>query len=139
VPEFPTDPWVKAFIEQINGSAEYADSGAGWEGDVAIVIEAEPDRAVPQTVWALLELHDGGCRGGGVVDEERGTRAPFVIRASYSRWKDVIRGDLDPIKAMMQGKLKVQGDLPRIIRYARATNELAHLTQLVNTSFPDET
>jgi putative sterol carrier protein len=138
MPEFPTDPWVKAFVEQINGSAEYADSAAGWEGDVAIVIEAEPDHGVPQTVWALLELHAGACRGGGVVDEERGARAPFVIRAAYSRWKDVIRGDLDPIKGMMQGKLKVQGDLPAIIRYARATSELAHLTQLVDTTFPDE-
>jgi putative sterol carrier protein len=138
VPEFPSDPWVKAFVERINGSVEYAASAAGWEGDVAIVIEAEPDRGVPETAWVLLELLDGACRGGGVVDEERGTRAPFVIRASYSRWKDVIRGDLDPIKAMMQGKLKVQGDLPMIIRYARATNELAHLTQLVDTSFPDE-
>lgn len=138
MPTFPTDPWAQDFIAEINGSAEYADSGAGWVGDVAIVVEAEPDHGVPQNVWVLLELLDGACHGGGVVDEERGARAPFVIRASYSRWKDVIRGDLDPIKAMMQGKLKVHGDLPAIIRYARATNELARLTQLVDTVFPDE-
>ena len=28
----------------------------------------------------------------------------------------------------MQGKLKVQGDLPTIVRYVRAANELVHLT-----------
>lgn len=136
MPEFPTDAWFQEFIERINGSREYATSAATWDADVAIVVEAEPDRGVPQDVWALLELHLGACRGGGVVDRERGALAPFVVRATYSRWRDVILGDLDPIKGMMQGKIRVHGDLPMIIRFARATNELASLTQAVETSFP---
>jgi putative sterol carrier protein len=61
-----------------------------------------------------------------------------VIRAPYSRWKDVLRGDLDPVKGMMQGKLRVQGDLPTIVRYVRAANELVRLTGTVETEFPDE-
>jgi len=64
--------------------------------------------------------------------------APYVIRAPYTRWKDVLRGDLDPVKGMMQGKLKLQGDLPTIIRYVRAANELVHLTMSVPTEFLDE-
>jgi hypothetical protein len=39
---------------------------------------------------------------------------------------------------MMQGKLKLQGDLPTIIRYVRAANELIHLTTSVPTEFLDE-
>jgi putative sterol carrier protein len=61
-----------------------------------------------------------------------------VIRAPYSRWKDVVLGDLEPIKALMQGKLGVRGDLPKILRYVKATQELAHLTSQVETTFPDE-
>ena len=61
-----------------------------------------------------------------------------VIRAPYSRWKDVLRGDLDPIKGMMQGKLKLRGDLPTIVRYVKAANELVSLTMAVPTEFPDE-
>ena len=38
---------------------------------------------------------------------------------------------------MMQGKLRVQGDLPTIIRYVSAANELVHLTGKVDTEFPD--
>jgi putative sterol carrier protein len=63
--------------------------------------------------------------------------APYVIRA-LTRWKDVLRGELDPVKGMMQGKLKLQGDLPTIIRYVRAANELVHLTMTVPTEFLDE-
>ena len=37
---------------------------------------------------------------------------------------------------MMQGKLKVKGDLVKIVRYARAANELVHLTEQVDTQLP---
>jgi putative sterol carrier protein len=89
-------------------------------------------------VWGWLDLWHGECRGGGVVTPERGGEARYLITAPYSRWKDVLLGELDPIKGMMQGKLKVKGDLPTIIRYVRAANELVRLTGEVDTVFPDE-
>lgn len=138
MPAFPTDPWFQDLIVQINASEEYEDAAASWEGDVAFLVEAEPDKGVPHDVWGLLDLWHGSCRGGGVVDAERGNQAAYVIRAPYSRWKEVVLGELDPTRAMMQGKLKVRGDLATIVRYVRAANELVHLTGLVETEFPDE-
>jgi putative sterol carrier protein len=135
---FPTDPWFQDFIREINVSAEYAEAAANWEGDIAFLVEPEPDRNVPVETWGYLDLWHGACRGGGVVDEERGREAAFMIRAPYSRWKEVLMGDLDPTRAMMQGKLRVKGDLATIVRYARAANELVHLTGVVDTQFPDE-
>ena len=64
--------------------------------------------------------------------------AQYVIGAPYSRWKDVVLGELDPVRAMMQGKLRVQGDLPTIVRYVKAADELVHLCSKVPTTFPDE-
>ena len=61
-----------------------------------------------------------------------------MIRAPYSRWKDVVLGELDPVRAMMQGKLRVRGDLPTIVRYVKAADELVHLCSKVPTPFPDE-
>jgi putative sterol carrier protein len=138
VVRFPTDPWFQELVERINGSPEYRDAASTWEGDIAFVIEAEPDRGVAEDVWGHLDLWHGECRGGGVVDPDRGAGSRYVIRAPYSRWKEVLRGDLDPVKGMMQGKLRVQGDLPTIVRYVRAANELVHLTGTVPTEFPDE-
>ena len=73
----------------------------------------------------------------GVVDPDVGAASTYVISAPYSRWREVLEGDLDPIRGMMQGKLRVQGDLPTIIRYVSAANELVHLTGTVVTEFPD--
>ena len=138
MPPFPSEEWFRRFVEVINDSEEYAAYAADWEGDVVIAIEAEPDHGVAEDVFGLLDLWHGGCRGGGVVDRERAEAAEFLVRAPYSRWKDVILGDLEPVKGLMQGKLKVRGDLQKILRYVKGTQELAHLTSRVETTFPDE-
>jgi len=138
VPRFPSDEWFREFGQRINASPEYREAAASWEGDIAFLIEAEPDRKHPNDVWGWLDLWHGECREAKLIDPERAERAAYAISAPYSRWKDVLRGQLDPIKGMMQGKLKLRGDLSMIIRYVRAANELVHLTQKVATEFPDE-
>ncbi len=135
---FPTQAWFDAFEAEINGSDEYREAAAEWEGDIAFLIKAEPDKGVPADVWGWLDLWHGGCRGAGLIDETRATGAAYSLTAPYTRWKDVLMGELDPIKGMMQGKLKVRGDLPSIVRQVRAATELVRLTGLVPTSFPDE-
>jgi putative sterol carrier protein len=138
MPAFPTDEWFQAYIAAVNASEAYAEYAATWEGDAVILVEAEPDKGVPEDVHGLLDLWHGACRGGGVVEAERSSTAEFVIRAPYSRWKDVILGDLEPIKGLTQGKLRVRGDLPKILRYVRATQELAYIAGEVDTTFPDD-
>ena len=72
------------------------------------------------------------------MSPEEGEKAKFIIRAPYTRWKEVIRKELDPVKGMMQGKLKLRGDLPTIVRYVKAANELVNLAASVPTEFVDE-
>jgi putative sterol carrier protein len=139
VPEFPSEAWLEEYVDRINGSKEYAEAAATWEGDIAYVFEAEPDKGVPQDLWAWLDLWHGTCRSGRyAVAPEEGEKARFIIRAPYSRWKEVIKKELDPVKGMMQGKLKLKGDLPTIVRYVRAANELVNLAGTVPTEFVDE-
>jgi putative sterol carrier protein len=135
---FPSDEWLSIYRTRINGSPEYREAAATWEGAVAFAFEAEPDHNVPEDLWALLDLWHGECREARMLSSEDASTAPYVIRAPYSRWKEVVRGDLDPVKGMMQGKLKLQGDLATIVRYVRAANELVHLTMQVPTEFLDE-
>ena len=118
---FPSEAWVKEYVDKINASKEYEEAAATWEGDLCYVFEAEPDKGVPADVWAWADLWHGKCRGSKYdVAAEEGEKAKFIIRAPYSRWKQVINKELDPIKGMMQGKLKLKGDLPTIVRYVKA-------------------
>lgn len=136
---FPSEVWLKEYVEQINGSAEYQEAAAMWEGDIAYVYEAEPDKNVPQDVWVWLDLWHGACRAAKYdVPPQEGEKARFIIRGPYSRWKEVLRRELDPVKGMMQGKLKLKGDLAVIVRYMKAANELVNIAATVPTEFPDE-
>src|SRR5919206_2879647 len=135
---FPSEQWVDDLAGRVNASADYRRAAATWEGDIAFVIGAEPDRGVREDVWVRLDLWHGECRAGGIVAPDDGARCRYVLRAPYSRWKEVVRGRLDPIKAMLQGKLKLQGDLPTIVRHVRAANELVRITSSVPTEFVDE-
>jgi putative sterol carrier protein len=139
VPTFPSKEWLDLYVERINQSAEYREAAATWEGDISYVFEAEPDKGVPEEIWVWLDLWHGACRDARYgVEREEGERARFIIRAPYTRWKEVILKDLDPVKGMIQGKLKLRGDLPTIVRYVKAANELVNLAASVPTEFVDE-
>ena len=116
--------------EQVLSLARFAVSWHGIDTQAALVKAGD-------VVLFRSDLWHGACRGGGVIQADRGREAAYILRAPYSRWKEVVTGELDPIKAMMQGKLKVQGDLPTIVRQVRAANELVELTQQIATEFPD--
>lgn len=132
---FPSEAWLALYRDLINGSDEYREAGSTWEGDIAFVFEAEPDRGVSEDLVAWLDLRHGVCHGARMIAAAEGAAAEYEIRAPYSRWREVVLGDLDPVKGMMQGKLKVRGDLPNIVRHVRAANELVHLTTMVPTEF----
>ena len=135
---FASQAWFEAFEAQINASSAYRDAASDWEGDIAFRILAEPDRGVPEDLWGYLDLWHGSCRGGSAIASADAEGAAYTLTAPYSRWRDVVEGELDPIKGMMQGKLRVHGDLPTIVRYVQAANELVRLTGRIDTQFPDE-
>ena len=58
--------------------------------------------------------------------------------APYSRWKEVATKQLDATKGMLQGKLKLKGDLPTIVRYTKASQEMTECTTRVPVEWPDE-
>ena len=134
---FPSDEWLKLYRDLINGSQEYREASQDWEGDIAFVMEAEPDRGVPDDLVAWLDLWHGECRGARMITADEGERAAYGIRAPYSRWREVLEGRLEPVKAMVQGKLKLRGDLAEIVRHVRAAKELVNLTTRVPTDFLD--
>jgi len=84
-------------------------------------------------------VHQGSCKDYKLVSDEEAKKAPFVLLADYARWKQVIHGELEPIKGMMQGKLKLtKGQLPIIVKYVAAAKELVQSTTSVETKFLDE-
>ncbi len=136
---FPSLEWVEEFKRQINLSDGYKKSGSTWTaGPVALVTSAKPEIGLNEDVGIWLDLHQGVCRDAKIVSVTEAQKAPFCITGDYARWKQVIKKELEPVKGMMQGKLKLKGDLPTIVRYVKASQELVECTTKIETKFLDE-
>jgi len=135
--QFGTQEWLDEYRRRINASPAYRAAAATWEGAVAYLFEAEEGRS-PRTLCAIIDLWRGDCRSARIGTPEEAAKAPFLIRAPYSRWKQILRGELEPIKGMMQGKLLLRGDPRAIVRHLRASHELVTIAADIPTEFPDE-
>jgi putative sterol carrier protein len=137
---FPSIEWCSAYKGAINANPGYKLAGKDWtHGAVAMVVMANPSVGIAQDMAMWLDLHQGECRECRLTSREEAEKAPFVIVATYARWKEVIRGQLDPTKVMMQNKLKLtKGNMPTMVKFVTASKELVESTSRVPTKFVDE-
>jgi putative sterol carrier protein len=130
--------WAQAFKDEINRSPVYREAGKGWRWTVGLVVEAEPDRSFPEPRGVVLDLYEGAARDVRVGPPEDAQACDFVISGTYSRWKQVATKELDATRGMLQGKLKLKGDLPTVVRYTKASQEMTECTTRVPVTWPDE-
>ena len=137
---FPSADWCAAYKDAINANEGYQRAGKEWtHGPVAMVVTAEPAIGIAQDMAMWLDVDRGRCAGCRLVSRQEAESAAFVIVASYARWKEVIRGVLDPTKGMMQNKLKLtKGHMPTMVKFVTASKELVESTSRVPTKFLDE-
>jgi putative sterol carrier protein len=136
--DFGSEEWASKFKDEINRSAMYKAAAKGWKWTVGLVVEAEPDKNFPEPVGIVMDLFDGEAREIKVGSPSDAQACQFVITAPYTRWKQVATKELDATKGMLQGKLKLKGDLPTIVRYTKASQELTECTTRVPVRWPDE-
>jgi putative sterol carrier protein len=133
--KFPSDEWMKELCRQLNANEAYEKAARDWEGDFIFVVE--PDEAYNDTTYLFLGLYHGKCTDAAMLKSEDEREAEFVIRAPFSNWRKVIEGELDPIQGMMTRKLKLKGNMMKIMRYPKAAKEIVACCALVPTEFGD--
>ncbi|HIE38297.1 MAG TPA: sterol carrier protein [Anaerolineales bacterium] len=131
--KFPSDEWIKALSAQLNASEAYEKSARDWEGDFVFVVE--PDDAYPETAYLFLALYHGKSPDAAMVASEDEREVEYVLRAPFSTWRQVIEGKLDPIQGMMTRKLKLKGNMMKIMRYPKAAQEIVACCARVPTDF----
>jgi len=129
---------LDAWKEKIANSKEYKEIAKDWEGSVSITINADPAKNVPETVYIFSDYWHGDVKEIVVCDEARAKSANFAMTGDYARWKQVAKKELDPTKALMQGKLKLKGDLTYVVRNIKTVNKVIDLLTEVNTAWPDD-
>jgi putative sterol carrier protein len=131
--KFPADEWIKELSRQLNASESYERSAKDWEGNFIFVVE--PDDDFDDTAYLFLSLYHGKSPGAEMVASRDEREAEFVISAPFATWRRVIEGKLEPIQGMMMRKLKLRGNMTKIMRYPKAAKEIVSCCALVPTTW----
>lgn len=116
---FPSEEYLQAVMDVLNHDEQYAEIAKNWEGDILFVIE--PDKGVesddlPMTLY--FNLWHGKCREVRVInpDVEEVPEAAYTLTAPQANYLRVLRGELDPMQAMVTRRLKVEGSMAYMLR-----------------------
>ncbi|OQY25824.1 MAG: hypothetical protein B6I34_01485 [Anaerolineaceae bacterium 4572_32.1] len=131
---FGSDEWIKQYMQEINKSESYEKSALNWEGDFYFIVA--PDKMYDDKAIYYLDLWHGKCRHACLVEDESQFSPAFRMETSDANWKAIIDKKLDPIQGMMTRKIKLQGNMAKIMRYVKAAQELVKCATLVPTEFP---
>jgi putative sterol carrier protein len=135
MPQFPSDEWIKALMDELNGSESYRQAAKNWEGDFFFVVNE--GSGVPQDVYLYMDLWHGECREAFEATDPSAKTPEFVIRAPVSAWQKVIEKKVDPIRALMTRQLRLKGTMTKIMKYPKAATELVNCCTLVETTWPE--
>ena len=126
---FPTAEWLKEFEEKLNADERYAQIAKNWEGDMYFLIE--PDGKLKAQVIMYLDLWHGKCRGTEYVTDIACHTPTFTLKAGYTNFARVLKGELDPMQAMLTRKLDVKGNMavmmrnvPTVLDFVRCAREM---------------
>lgn len=130
---FPSEEWVKAVIDKLNTDDKYAQVAKNWEGDLRYVIE--PSGPITETMWIYMDLWHGKCRSGMVEPQDSQIKPAFILSAPYVNMVRVLKGELDPMTALLSRKIQVHGNMavlmrnvPTILDFVRCCREVTDET-----------
>ena len=133
-----TQPWADAFRDAINADVAYRSAGAGWTWPLALVLEPVAEYGYAAGGAVQLELARGHCDEARALAPDDVT-APYALRGEYAAWKAIVRGELDPVTAVMTRRLTLaSGSLTTLMLHARSAKALVACARQVDTAFPDE-
>jgi putative sterol carrier protein len=132
--KFPSEEWVKEYMEKLNSNPSYADAGRNWEGAINFVIQK--DATFDRDAYIYLDLYHGKCRDAKFSFVESDLPVPeFKYSGPYGNWRKLMNKEIDPIQGLLTGKFKLQGSMMKVMRFTKAAKEMVNTTTMVQTEF----
>jgi putative sterol carrier protein len=140
MPVFPSRGWAETAMAMVNADPEIVAAGRGWKGEFGLVIESEPGKLEEHFV-AWVRPDEGRIAELRVLadpDDLDELEPAYRIRAPYSVWKGLLIGSVDPVQAILQRTLRVEGDVQPILERMRYKDIGARVLARLQTRFIDE-
>ena len=129
---FPSPEWAAAYQRALNENAAYREAAKAWMGDIMLLVRSsEPNAPAP---GVHLELAIGSCQAATFHADAKNIPSEFVYEGTPENWQKLMRHELDPVKAILDGTFRVKGNLAKLMRFTRAAKELVETASNVPSS-----
>lgn len=132
--KFASMEYLEEVRRRSNADEEYQRLARDESDSYLMVVKAEPERGVPETVSIGYAAEQGTITDVWIGERD----TDFVLSGPYPVWVRILTGQLDPNKAMMMRKLKVKGNLLQLLKTADATLRWLEILQTIPTEFEGE-
>jgi len=128
------EKFAKGFCKALNENPNYNKAGKGWKGPLLLIMKASGE--IEDDISAFADLEDGKCKGIKVLGpgEEPPSEPVITVSGPMYLWKAIAFKEKDPIQCLMTGLLQVDGNMNLVMKYAKATLELANTAEKTDTS-----
>ena len=130
---FPSADWIIELKNKLNSDSLYAEIASKWEGDMLCIIE--PGGNLKQTVAYYLDLWHGTCRDAYAMETIDSMKPVFKLTGSYENYVRLLKGELDPMQAMLTRKLGVQGNMAVMMRNVPTVLDFVRCCREITDSF----
>ena len=131
--KFPESAWLQSLEQKLNSDEKYAQVARNWEGDMLCVIE--PSGVLIEPIIFYLDLWHGKCRSTVVLTSLDGVKPVLSLKATYDQYVRLIKGEIDPMQAMLTRKVSVQGNMALLMRNVPVVLDFVRCCREITTGY----
>ncbi|MHA2602044.1 MAG: SCP2 sterol-binding domain-containing protein [Candidatus Thorarchaeota archaeon SMTZ1-83] len=132
--ELGSDEYLESFKKSLNEDEDYAKLASSVVDSYTLVLQAEPDKGVDDTLVVGFEIKEGRMTDIWLGERE----TSYILSAPYRVWVDILLGNIGANRAFITRKLKIKGNMPRLLKTAKATDRLVEILREMPTRFHGE-
>lgn len=134
---YPSIEWVEQLAERLNDMPEYRDSSELWQGSIVLAAQAQPG-LLEEDFAVSLDPTGGKITDIHRVADHEDCDAAFVLFGPYSVWKDIINGEHDIMHGVMNGLIKLRGNVFQLMLQLKTPKIMLEQMRTMPTRFVDE-
>jgi len=132
--EFCSSEYLQEAKRRTNSDEKYLELAKDEYASYTFVIKAEPEEGVDRDLVIGYTVDDGTISDIWLGERE----TDFTITGKYEVWIRVLLGKLGATKALMMRKLKVKGNLLKLMKYTKPTLRWLEILRTIPTEFHGE-
>ena len=127
--------WLNKFKEAINNSEEFRKASSKLNTSNLIVTEID---GLPKPAYVWMDIQGGIMKEWAYLVNGNERKSDFTFTGDYYSWKAICRGELDVLKAVVTGKVKLKGNKLKLLKQQKSSMALLGVMKSLKTEFPDD-